>query len=191
MADYKRRVKATSIVAANSAGPAKFKTAAPADNTLLTAMLPTRKSRGEEALERQTLKQSVEEPPFFDLASITAPLPTLRTVASERALPVNISAFVPSSSFKIALGTGMMRAPGTSESSLTGSPSAKTEWAIRDATLLKWALAPAKDLEQLILPAGLGFSVAGAEDANRAPKGAYQLGEQKKAFDKERFWSDG
>ncbi|MEI3854748.1 MULTISPECIES: DUF882 domain-containing protein [unclassified Ensifer] len=195
MADYKKRVKATSIVAANSAGPAKFKTAAPADNTLLTAMLPTRKSRGEEALERQTLKQSVEEPPFFDLASISVPLPTLRTVATaaatERALPVNVSAFVPSSSFRIALGTGMMRAPGASESGLTGSPSAKTEWSIRDAALLKWALAPAKDLEQLILPAGLGFSVASAEDANRIPKGTSQLGEQKKAFDKERFWSDG
>lgn len=191
MADYKRRVKATSIVAANSAGPAKFKSAAPFDNTLLTAMLPTRKSRGEEALDRQTLKQAVEEPPFFDLASITAPLPTLRTVASERALPVNTSAFVPSSSFKFALGTGTMRAPGAAESSLTGSPSAKTEWSIRDAALFKWALAPAKELEQLILPASLGSSVASAEDANRIPNGASQFGEQKKAFDKERFWSDG
>ena len=195
MADYKKRVKATSIVAANSAGPAKFKTAAPSDNTLLTAMLPTRKSRGEEALERQTLKQAVEEPPFLDLASISVPLPTHRATATaaatERTHPVNVSAFVPSSSFKIALGTGMMRAPGASQSSLTGSPSAKTEWAIRDAALLKWALAPAKDLEQLILPAGLGFSVASAEDANRIPKGTSKLGEQKKAFDKERFWSDG
>lgn len=191
MADYKRRVKATSIVAANSAGPAKFKSAAPSDNTLLTAMLPTRKSRGEEALERQTLKQAVEEPPFFDLASITVPLPTLRTVASERALPVNTSAFVPSSSFKIALGTGTMRAPSASESNLTGSPSAKTEWSIRDAALFKWALAPAKDLEQLILPASLVFSVASAEDANLIPNGASKLGEQKKDFDKERFWSGG
>lgn len=191
MADYKRRVKATSIVAANSAGPAKFKSAAPFDNTLLTAMLPTRKSRGEEALDRQTLKQAVEKPPFFDLASITAPLPTLRTVASERALPVNTSAFVPSSSFKFALGTGTMRAPGAAESSLTGSPFAKTEWSIRDAALFKWALAPAKELEQLILPANLGSSVASAEDANRIPNGASQFGEQKEAFDKERFWSDG
>ncbi|WP_425536805.1 DUF882 domain-containing protein [Ensifer adhaerens] len=191
MADYKRRVKSTSIVAANSAGPAKFKTAAPSDSTLLTAMLPTRKSRGEEALERQTLKQAVEEPPFFDLASITVPLPTLRAVASERALPVNTSQFVPSSSFKIALGTGTMRAPSATESSLTRAASTSTEWAIRDATLLKWALAPAKDLEQLILPAALGFSVASAEDAKRAPQDGSQLGEQKKAFDKERFWSDG
>ncbi len=202
MADYKRRVKATSIVAANSAGPAKLKGGEPAGNTLLTAMLPTRKSRGEEALELQTMrKEAAEKSPFFDLAAITVPLPTLRATATaatvtpvptpERALPTDVSAFIPSSSFKVALGVGMMRHPAAGESSLTGPSPTKAEWTIRDAALFKWALAPAKELERLALPANLELSVANADDTPRVLKRASQAGKENKSFNKERFWSDG
>ncbi len=200
MADYKRRVKATSIVAANSAGTAKLKNGESSGNTLLTAMLPTRKSRGEEALELQTIRKvAAEKPPFFDLAAITVPLPTLRAtatataalgtapVAAERGLPTNVSAFIPSSSFKVALGVGMMRPPAAHETSLTGPTPTKAEWTIRDAALFKWALAPAKDLERLALPANLELSVASAEDTRRVQKGVSQVGKEKKTFDTERF----
>lgn len=198
MADYKRRVKATSIVAANSAGTAKLKNDESSGNTLLTAMLPTRKSRGEEALELQTMrKAAAEKPPFFDLAAITVPLPTLRATANaapaaaavttERTLPTNVSAFIPSSSFKVALGVGMMRPPAAHETSLTGPTPTKTEWTVGDAALFKWALAPAKDLERLALTANLELTVASADDGPRVQKGVPPVGKEKKTFDTQRF----
>lgn len=195
MADYKRRVKATSVIAASTAGKSKFKgEAAASENTLLTAMLPTRKGRAEEALELQTTRQMVaEEPPFFDLATITAPLPTFRAAAVERVLPVNTAAFVPSASFRVAQGTGLLRQPTAAESSLTGSGPSGTqaEWAVSEAALFDWALAPAKELEQLRLPSSLRRIVASAEDIRQPLGRQAQPADQQTTFDENRFGWDG
>ncbi|WP_286157352.1 DUF882 domain-containing protein [Sinorhizobium sp. RAC02] len=168
MVDYKRRVKATSVIAASTAGKSKFKgEASPSESTLLTAMLPTRKGRAEKALELQTTRQMVaEEPPFVDLATIVAPLPIFRSAVVERALPMNTAAFVPSASFWVVQGTGLLRQPTAAESSLAGSGLSGTqpEWAVSEAALFDWALTPAKELEQLRLPTSLRQAVASAED---------------------------
>lgn len=191
MVDYKRRVKATSIIAASTAGKAKLKgEAAASESTLLTAMLPTRKGRAEEALELQTTRQMVaEEPPFFDLAMITAPLPTFRAAAVERALPVNTAAFVPSASFRIVQSTGLLRQPTAAESSLTGPGLSGTQadWAVSEAALFDWALAPAKALERLRVPSSLRRIVASAEDIRQPLGRRAQPADQQTTFDESRF----
>lgn len=195
MADYKRRVKATSVVVASSAGKPKFKgDASTSTNTLLTAMLPTRKGRAEEALELQSTRQMVAEaPPFIDLATITAPLPTFRTAAIERTPPVNTAAFIPSASFRVVQGTGLLRQPTAAESSLIGSGLSGTlvEWAVSETALFDWALAPARELERLRLPTSLRRTVASAEDIRQPLERRALPADRQATFDESRFWSDG
>jgi hypothetical protein len=134
-----------------------------------------------------------ETPPFIDLATITAPLPTFRAAAVERALPVNTAAFVPSASFRIVQGTGLLRQPTATESNLTGSGLSGTlvAWAVSETALFDWALSPARELEQLRLPTSLRRTVASAEDIRQPLERRALPAARQATFDESRFWSDG
>ncbi|WP_409528064.1 DUF882 domain-containing protein [Rhizobium sp.] len=80
VADYKRRVGPNSIRIASTAGD-DDEDAGSSGSSLLTAMLPTTRSRAERALELQTRPQPAvltPTPSFIDLASISVPIPTFR-----------------------------------------------------------------------------------------------------------------
>lgn len=83
MADYKRRVGSKSVVAAGTAGasPSREDASSPTDS-LVTALLPTRKSRAERALELQTSPSKARQPAYVDLATISAPLPSFPSFRS-------------------------------------------------------------------------------------------------------------
>ena len=198
MADYKRRVSSKSIMVASTAGASRsLDRAATLESSLVTALLPTQKSRAEKALERQVTRPAdVEQSAFFDLAAITVPLPTFRSTESERAVPASISAFIPSSSFKAMGGLRMpgqlLRQPTAAESSLAdfSQEVGPVTWIVSDKALLGWALAPAEALERLTLPASLKQDVASTNDTrsgNRAKRTLDQPGE----FNSDRFGSDG
>lgn len=80
VADYRRRVGPNSIQIASTAGDDDDDVSS-SRSSLLTAMLPTSKTRAERALELQTRPQAATAPPtssFADLASVTVPVPSLR-----------------------------------------------------------------------------------------------------------------
>lgn len=78
--DYKRRVGPNSIRIASTAGD-DDEDVGSSGSSLLTAMLPTTRSRAERALELQTRPQPAAltpTPSFVDLASISVPIPAFR-----------------------------------------------------------------------------------------------------------------
>lgn len=80
VADYRRRVGPNSIQIASTAGDDDDDVSS-SRSSLLTAMLPTSKTKAERALELQTRPQAAAAPPtssFADLASVTVPVPSLR-----------------------------------------------------------------------------------------------------------------
>ena len=150
MADYRQRIKAGSAIVASAAGkPKSTDDASQSRGTLLTAMLPTRKSRALEAAALQIAGgMATSEPSFADLAAIGAPIPTFRPAVADNVRPLSTAAFVPSASFIRAHETGFLRQPDAMESRLTasGPAGAQAQWAISDAALLAWAFASAKEL---------------------------------------------
>lgn len=189
MADYKRRVGSKSITVAGSAGATRSKEAA--EGSLLTALLPTPKSRAEEALDLQTTGQiPAGQPAFIDLAAITVPLPTFRTPEIDHTDPARLSTFLPSASFAATRYTLPQPTGGQSSLSRLDPGGEPAGWAISNEALLDWALAPAEDLARLTLPASLRQAVASADDTRRGsdPKPAL---DRTKAFNTERFSSGG
>nr|WP_236762015.1 DUF882 domain-containing protein [Agrobacterium tumefaciens] len=80
IADYKRRVGPNSIRIASTAGD-DDEDVGSSGSSLLTAMLPTTRSRAERALELQTRPQPAAltpTPSLVDLASISVPIPAFR-----------------------------------------------------------------------------------------------------------------
>ncbi len=177
MADYKRRVGSKSVVAAGTAGasPSREDVSSPTDS-LVTALLPTRKSRAERALELQTSPSKAGQPAYVDLATISAPLPSFRASEAERAIPVNLSAFIPSSSFKAMGGLRMtgrvLHQPAVTETSLVdfGQAARPVAWAVSNDALLDWALAPAEALESLTLPTSLRPAITSVNDTRSGTK---------------------
>lgn len=104
VADYKRRVGSKSIQIASTApdddddsGSAKR-----GGSGLLTAMLPTPKSRAAEALAEQTSPKVItsaanrkSDPEFADLAALAAPLPILRPAKTTTIDPVQTASLAP------------------------------------------------------------------------------------------------
>ena len=193
MADYKRRVGSKSIRAASTVGAfAGAEDAKLARSSLTTALLPTRKSRAEQALEMQTAAQEIgENPAYFDLSTISPPLPSFRPAAIEPVVPPGMSAFIPTSTFKSMGGlsiTGrVMRQPSVSVAGLAeiGEKEGRIPWSISDKTLLTWALAPAEALARLTLPSGLQRAVAAADGPQTVGQ-AMRKG-QPSAFKTDRF----
>ena len=197
MMDYKRRVGSKSAVAASTAGTFPSEEDASSEtNSLVTALLPTRKSRAERALDMQTTRQSdIEQPAFIDLTTINAPLPTFRGTETERDLPLSVSAFIPSMSFKAMTGLNLtgrkLRQPTAAETGLDfHQGSAAVAWSISDKALLSWALAPAEALERLTLPSSLQRAVASANDTGRGESTLRAL-DQPRSFNPDRFGADG
>lgn len=193
MADYKRRVGSKSIMAASSAGPELSEDGSSSDS-LVTALLPTRKSRAEKALEMQAMgKVAAEQPEFFDLAAISVPLPTFKAAEIERAVTVSTSAFIPSSTFKAMGGLSMtgrvLHQPTVAQSGLLDTRQASA-WTVSDKAMLDWALAPTEALERLALPASLQRTIASAEDT-RSHQGMTRTLEKPAAFNGDRFGWDG
>jgi len=196
MADYKRRIGSNSIVAASTAGAALSEDDT-STSSLVTALLPTRKSRAEKALEMHTTRQMItEQPAFFDLATINAPLPTFRAAEINLAARVSTSAFNPSSSFNAMRGlivTGkVLRQPTAIESSLVdvGQTDGPIAWTVSDRKLFTWALAPTTALEQLALPTALQRTVASNGGMHESMTSKMEI-DQPAAFNADRFGADG
>nr|WP_312990538.1 DUF882 domain-containing protein [Rhizobium populisoli] len=93
VADYRRRVGSQSIQIASTAPDDDDDDAAPARVKIpvLTAMLPTPKSRAEAALAEQTAPPAARieaKPEFADLASLAVPTPAIRPVISAPTDPI-------------------------------------------------------------------------------------------------------
>ncbi len=106
VADYKRRVGSQSIQIASTApdDDEDTGTAKRSGSGLLTAMLPTPKSRAAEALEEQTSPRVIAgaagrkgDPAFTDLAALSAPLPILRPTKAVEVDPVRTASLAPTS----------------------------------------------------------------------------------------------
>lgn len=124
VADYKRRVGSQSIQIASTApnddedtGSAKR-----GGSGLLTAMLPTPKSRAAEALAEQTSPTAIakaanrkSDPEFADLAVLSAPLPILRPSKAVDIDPVQTASLAPTPSLApvIAARPVAASAPGS------------------------------------------------------------------------------
>ncbi|MBR2691095.1 MAG: DUF882 domain-containing protein [Aquamicrobium sp.] len=195
MADYRQRIKAGSAIVASAAGkPKSTDDASQSRGTLLTAMLPTRKSRALEAAALQIAGgMATSEPSFADLAAIGAPIPTFRPAVADNVRPLSTAAFVPSASFIRAHETGFLRQPDAMESRLTasGPAGAQAQWAISDAALLAWAFASAKELKQMRLPAGLQNAVASLEEVGSPPEQSSRFADPREPLGEDHLWSDG
>lgn len=104
VADYKRRVGSQSIQIASTAPDDDDDTisAKRGGSGLLTAMLPTPKSRAAEALAEQTRPKVIAsasgrktDPEFADLAALAAPLPILRPGKAATIDPVQTASLAP------------------------------------------------------------------------------------------------
>ncbi|WP_439604908.1 DUF882 domain-containing protein [Shinella sp.] len=198
MANYKRRVGTKSIEAASTAGASlSEEDAAAATDSLVTALLPTPKSRAERALELQTFPQSnVDQPAYIDLATINVPLPTFRDTEIGRGIFTNPSAFVPSASFKatgvLKLTGRVLRQPTATERGFNdfARGTRSVAWAVSGKALLDWALAPAGAFERLALPPILRQTIASADD-DRRHKDAYHPVNHPDTFNRDRFGSGG
>ncbi len=113
VADYKRRGGGMRIEAASSApdedddDARPSRASRPSGSSLVTAMLPTPKSRAQDALAEQTSPRAAakaataaattrNEPDFVDLAKLAAPVPSLRPAATQAIDPVQTAALAPS-----------------------------------------------------------------------------------------------
>ncbi|TNM66687.1 DUF882 domain-containing protein [Aliirhizobium smilacinae] len=104
VADYKRRVGSQSIQIASTAADDEDDSgsAKRGGSGLLTAMLPTPKSRAAEALAEQTSPKVITsaagrkiDPEFADLAALSAPLPILRPAKAVDVDPVQTASLAP------------------------------------------------------------------------------------------------
>ncbi|WP_046637002.1 DUF882 domain-containing protein [Neorhizobium galegae] len=204
VADYRRRVGAKSIeIASTTAGEDDEDVApAPARSSLLTAMLPTPRSRAEEALELQTKSRAdvsaANGSDFLDLASLAVPVPSVRPVEMMASPAVETAVLAPLS----ALSTGSVRPQGailelrepSASIALLGITSSDTdpqdESDAEDA-LVSWALSAPGTFTGMTAPVfvsriiTLGAAAAGSEVGETMPT---SVGEE---FDGGRFWSEG
>lgn len=107
VADYKRRIGSQSIQIASTAPDDDEDTGSTkrGGSGLLTAMLPTPKSRAAEALAEQTNPRIIanaagkkSDPEFADLASLSAPLPILRPAKTVDVDPLQTASLSPTPS---------------------------------------------------------------------------------------------
>ncbi|ANV23042.1 hypothetical protein BA939_03250 [Rhizobium sp. S41] len=101
VADYRRRVGAKSIEIASSAGDkdSSFAPASSNRSSLLTAMLPTERSRAEDALDLQTNRQTMvgeARSEFTDLSALAIPVPVARPTSEMEIPRVEVASLGPS-----------------------------------------------------------------------------------------------
>jgi hypothetical protein len=100
VADYRRRVGAKSIEIASSAGDkdTNFAPASSNSSSLLTAMLPTERSRAEDALDLQTSRQTMvgeATSEFTDLSALAIPVPVARPPSEMETSQVEVASLGP------------------------------------------------------------------------------------------------
>ena len=200
VADYRRRVGPNSIQIASTAGD-DDDNAVSSRSSLLTAMLPTTKTRAERALELQTRPQaelSPSTPPFADLASISVPVPAIRpsqTVPEQRVETASISPAALASSMREALLPAppiTLKEPAASIASLpidTGVVDPDEELDGGDL-LTAWALSSPGSAVGMSAPRLIRRALAVTaddQDETSIPIPTATAAE----FDNERFFSDG
>lgn len=100
VADYRRRVGAKSIEIASSAGDddSNFTSASSNRSSLVTAMLPTGRSRAQDALELQTSRPAMvgeQRSEFTDLSSLAIPVPAARPTSEMETPEVEVASLGP------------------------------------------------------------------------------------------------
>ncbi|CAD7025795.1 hypothetical protein RHAB21_01176 [Pseudorhizobium halotolerans] len=193
VADYKRRVGSKSIEIASTAGGRRSSSAA---SSLLTAMLPTPKSRAQEALDLQggALVQDLDEPnpSYVDLASFAVPLPMLRPAAIAEAAPVETASLGPVTALTpVTLGGEMplsnLRQPSTDTLGFLRSEMDDEDEFDSEEAIISWALSPPGSSTGMRAPAFLFQS--GATEAGVPSNDAPVPMPDEPKFDTGRFWS--
>ncbi|MUO87134.1 DUF882 domain-containing protein [Agrobacterium vitis] len=196
VADYRRRVGARSIEIASTAGDDDDDTAPSSSgrNSLLTAMLPTPRSRAQEALELQTGQragQNNASPEFTDLAALAVPVPSVRPVVDmpevETAALGPIAEITTASVVRPA-AIIQLREPAASIALLPlpmseMDPDEETD--AQDA-VIDWALSAPGAATRMTAPS---FAARMLMVGSRTSEVVQQP--VAKAFDNGRFWSDG
>ena len=100
VADYRRRVGAKSIEIASSAGDddSNFTSASSNRSSLVTAMLPTGRSRAQDALDLQTSRQTMvgeATSEFTDLSALAIPVPVARPTSEMEIPEVEVASLGP------------------------------------------------------------------------------------------------
>nr|CAD6438493.1 hypothetical protein REQ54_04668 [Rhizobium sp. Q54] len=193
VADYKRRVGSKSIEIASTAGGRRSSSAA---SSLLTAMLPTPKSRAQEALDLQAgaRVQDLDEsdPSYVDLASFAVPLPMLRPAAIGEAAPVETASLGPVTALApVTLGGDMplstLRQPSTDTLGFLRSEMDDEDEFDSEEAIVSWALSPPGSSTGMRAPAFLFQS--GATEAGVPSNDAPVPMPDEPKFDTGRFWS--
>ena len=196
VADYRRRVGARSIEIASTAGDDDDDTAPSSSGrgSLLTAMLPTPRSRAQEALERQTGQrtgQNNASPEFTDLAALAVPVPSVRPVADmpevETAALGPIAEMTTASVVRPA-AIIQLREPAASIAllPLPMSQMDPDEEADAQDALIDWALSPPGSTTGMNAPSFTARTFSGGSRKSETVQQPVA-----EVFDKGRFWSDG
>ncbi|KKX29462.1 DUF882 domain-containing protein [Rhizobium sp. LC145] len=203
VADYRRRVGPKSIEIASTARDNDD--AAPARASLLTAMLPSRKSRAEDALELQAKPQvsgrAEERPEFVDLAALAVPVPTIRPAATVADAAVETASLgplpsIPGNDLRAAAPLTTLRQPPGSMALLPITPTNKDAEDGADAqeAIVSWALSAPGGSNGIMAPVFVRRSLTGAATEARVATETLSkplplpIAEE---FDRGRFWADG
>lgn len=200
VADYRRRVGPKSIQIASTAGEDSDNgtARAPVRAGLLTAMLPTPKSRPEAALELQmsplTSEAVAADSQFVDLGSLAIPLPAVRPSAEVPEASVetaSLAPMAPASSATLA-PRPVLRHP---DGAMALLPIASFDSEAEDAAdaeeaLLSWALS-APGSGGMIAPVLVQRSLAGASSPPAGEGAEQEAAPTATQFDSGRFWADG
>ena len=182
-----------------------------AGRSLVTAMLPTPRSRAGNGLELQLGKRIAEENeirPFADLASYTVPLPASRpnsivvipTSAPERTVPTALASLVvgrnDAGNLLVAdrsgasLNDAMARMQPMADLPTTAAQEVSAGvGAMSTGALVAWALQPPGTAMEMTLPDLVGAPLPMEADATDAGHSASAVAEDK--FDSERFGFEG
>ncbi|MFJ1311849.1 DUF882 domain-containing protein [Agrobacterium sp. P15N1-A] len=199
VADYRRRVGPNSIRIASTAGD-DDDDAGSSGSSLLTAMLPTTRSRAERALEFQTRPQPAgltPTPSFIDLASISAPVPAFRpsqAVAESTVETASIDRAAIASAMRetsLPAKRTALREPSRSIARLridtvAVDPDGEFD---RDDVLTVWALSPPGSSTGMSAPLLVRRTFVLDHDRNRMDEPLPTASAEE--FDNGRFWSDG
>lgn len=192
LADYKRRVGAKSIEIAATAGGRNTRRATASGEGLLTAMLPTPRSRGQEALAEQFDGRTTSDTVLSDLARLTIPRPSPRpvetTTTPAQANLRQADPWLKSSHDMPRPGGVLLPAPSTSSLSARGLSDEAEEWSVSHDALMAWALLPSEELRGLALPRMLHPARDGKLAVDRRDNELRSVSDR---FDTARFSSDG
>jgi uncharacterized protein YcbK (DUF882 family) len=215
VADYKRRVGSRSIEIASTLeddDENDTRSAKRSGSGLLTAMLPTPKSRAVAALDEQTSPKAaaaVAKPEFIDLASLTVPAPSFRPTApvvdpietaalapAPALAPIPSPAPAPAATATPALA---LPAPGRALKTPSGAigllpitpeyADEEDEFDSEDA-LLTWALSAPGTNGGMTAPLLVRRALTGVETGTPAAPSPLPVAVSRE-FDSDRFWSGG